>query len=184
MYKFVIDGNIGSGKTTQLNLLEARGHEVFREPVEKWPLELLYSDPERWGFLFQVIVLLTTQSRDRPNIIYERCPSSSKEVFYKVMKRQPIEDRVYNIFFDKCKWFPDTYIYIHKPAELCLKHISSRSNTGDSKITLSYLKQLEDAYRVMFDKLEVSRKYWIDGSKGVLEIHKEINTIINNDRQM
>lgn len=182
MYKYVIDGNIGSGKTTQLNLLEARGHEVFREPVEKWPLELLYSDPDRWGFLFQVIVLLTTQPKETHGIIYERCPSSSKEVFYKVMNRHPIEDSVYNMFFDKCKWFPDTYIYIHKPPSLCLTHINNRGNTGDSKITFEYLKKLDEAYRVMFDNLQVPRKYWIDGSKGVLEIHKEIITIINNGR--
>lgn len=30
--KVVIDGNIGSGKTTQLDLLEMRGYRVRREP--------------------------------------------------------------------------------------------------------------------------------------------------------
>jgi hypothetical protein len=38
--KIVIDGNIGAGKTTQLNLLESKGFKVHREPIEKWPLEL------------------------------------------------------------------------------------------------------------------------------------------------
>ena len=57
----VIGGNISSGKTTQLNFLESIGCEVKREPIEKWPLDLYYSDEERWGFLFQMIVLQTLE---------------------------------------------------------------------------------------------------------------------------
>ena len=55
MTKIVIDGNIGSGKTTQLDLLEQQGkYNIKKEPIEKWPLDLYYSDPKRWGFLFLI----------------------------------------------------------------------------------------------------------------------------------
>jgi predicted ATPase len=40
--KVVIDGNIGSGKTTQLGLLEKAGYIVRREPIDQWPLEEFY----------------------------------------------------------------------------------------------------------------------------------------------
>ena len=55
--KSVIDGNIGCGKTTQLKILENIGFNVRYEPIEDWPLDLFYSDMERWGFLFQIVVL-------------------------------------------------------------------------------------------------------------------------------
>ena len=57
MTKIVIDGNIGAGKTTQLNRIEKLGFRVVKEPIEQWPLDLFYSDPERWGFLFQMVRL-------------------------------------------------------------------------------------------------------------------------------
>jgi hypothetical protein len=41
--KIVIDGNIGSGKTTQLGLLEQKGWKLRREPIDKWP-------PQRFSF--------------------------------------------------------------------------------------------------------------------------------------
>jgi deoxyadenosine/deoxycytidine kinase len=81
--KIVIDGNIGSGKTTQLDILTNENFQVVKEPIEKWPLDLFYSDPERWGFLFQLIILQTLQCLPTDDmVIYERCPLSSKEIFW------------------------------------------------------------------------------------------------------
>jgi len=42
MPRVVIDGNIGSGKTTQLGLLEKKGWKVRRDPIDEWPLEEFY----------------------------------------------------------------------------------------------------------------------------------------------
>jgi deoxyadenosine/deoxycytidine kinase len=48
--RVVIDGNIGSGKTTQLGLLEKKGYMVRREAIHDWTLDEFYADPARWAF--------------------------------------------------------------------------------------------------------------------------------------
>jgi deoxyadenosine/deoxycytidine kinase len=57
--KIVIDGNIGAGKTTQLNFLKNMGARVFKEPIEEWPLKEFYEDPKRGIFPLQMAVLRT-----------------------------------------------------------------------------------------------------------------------------
>ena len=111
--KIVIDGNIGSGKTTQLDLLDDIGFKVKREPLNQWPLDLYYSDPERWGLLFQLLILQTLKTY--PGfMIYERSPISSRDVFWKTMKKTDLENQVYLKEFELQGWFPDVYILISK----------------------------------------------------------------------
>ena len=52
-----VAGNIGSGKTTQLDLLERKGWSVKREPIDEWPLDLFYKDKSRWALLLQMKIL-------------------------------------------------------------------------------------------------------------------------------
>lgn len=177
MPKIVIDGNIGAGKTTQLNLLERSGHGVMREPIDQWPLELFYSDPKRWGFLFQMIILDTLKIREDVSI-YERCPLSSLKVFWEILEKHPEEDRAYRSYFDKIGWSPDVYIYIATPPEKCLERIRARIQEGDSSISLEYLKTLDDKYMKMFYGLECPR-YIVDGTQTQEMIHKNILDIIN-----
>ena len=68
----IIEGNIGSGKTTLcklLELLDTTRSEVIYEPVNKWIdlvdkqdnniLKLFYSDQERYAYTFQTYAFLT-----------------------------------------------------------------------------------------------------------------------------
>ena len=77
-----IEGNIGCGKTTQLSILEKQGYSIYKEPIDKWPLDEFYQDPSRWGFLLQVVVLRTFIKGTEPISIHERSPMSSKYVFW------------------------------------------------------------------------------------------------------
>jgi deoxyadenosine/deoxycytidine kinase len=175
--KIVIDGNIGSGKTTQLNLLEKQGFRVKREPIEEWPLELYYSDPERWGFLFQMIILQSLKTV--PGfVIYERSPLSSKEVFWKVMEKTQIEDQVYTRAYEKEAWYPDVYIYIDTMPQLCYEHLKHRTQEGDGAVEYSYLKTLDSKYKEMLNEITCD-KYVINGNESIDEINKKINSIIS-----
>lgn len=175
--KIVIDGNIGSGKTTQLDLLEKQGYTVKREPIEEWPLDLYYSDPERWGFLFQMIILQSLKTV--PGfVIYERSPLSSKEVFWKVMKKTPFEDQVYTRAYEKEAWYPDVYIYIDTMPQLCYEHLKHRTQEGDGAVEYSYLKTLDSKYKEMLNEITCD-KYVINGNDSIDEINKKINSIIS-----
>lgn len=179
--KVVIDGNIGSGKTTQLNLLEQKGLSVVREPIDKWPLDLYYSDPERWGFLFQMLILQTLKTYEGFHI-YERSPLSSKEVFWKIMKKTALEDQVYQTEFQHHGWLPDIYIYISKTPELCHRHIQCRTQEGDGKVSLEYLKTLDAHYSTMISDLDRRdiTVYIVDGNMSVQDVHNKIFEIISN----
>lgn len=174
--KIVIDGNIGSGKTTQLDLLEKQGFTVQREPIEKWPLDLYYSDPKRWGFLFQMLILQTLKTV--PGfVIYERSPLSSKEVFWKIMDKTQLEDQVYKAAYEKEAWYPDVYIYIEKTPELCYEHIKKRGQEGDVAVDYNYLNTLDKKYEEMISEITCD-KYIINGNDSIEEINKKIVSII------
>lgn len=177
--RIVIDGNIGSGKTSQLDLLGTLGYKIKKEPIDQWPLELFYSDPERWGFLFQIVVLQTFDyGPDDGFTILERCPSSSKDVFWSIMNKNQVEDIAYTYEFNRHAWYPDVYIFIHKPPEMCYRHIQERTQAGDSKVSLEYLKVLDGQYEKMFETIPCKHKHRIDGSQSIQDVFKEISAII------
>lgn len=180
--KIVIDGNIGCGKTTQLNLLEDLGFRVKREPIEKWPLDLFYSDMERWGLTFQMIVLQTLTT-EKGFVVYERSPMSSRDVFWETMKKTDLEDQVYRYIFDIEGWGPDVYILINKSPKLCFTHIRDRVQEGDSGVSLEYLQTLDEKYQKMYEKMDCP-KYLIDGNKSVREVHQDIVKVVNEYHQM
>ena len=84
-FTVVVEGNIGSGKTTFLeHFVKKEVVEVVTEPVEEWRnvngrhnlLQLMYEDPSRWSHLFQSYVQLTMtknhlQKLSSPQVITE-----------------------------------------------------------------------------------------------------------------
>ena len=84
-YTIIIEGNIGSGKTTFLKPFLSAGEcgpnpitdlvEVIPEPVSKWRnlhgnnlLQLMYEDPKRWSLMFQSYVHLTMIQQHTNNL--------------------------------------------------------------------------------------------------------------------
>lgn len=176
--KIVIDGNIGCGKTTQLDLIEHRLKlKVKREPIEKWPLQTFYQDPKRWGLTFQ-LVILNTLVVDSDTCIYERCPLSSKEIFWRILEKTPLEDEVYNHAFDRQGWGPDVFIFIQKTPEMCFKHIQKRSQEGDSGVDLDYLKKIDTCYCDMYENMKC-KKYIVNGDQPAEEVYSDIKDILS-----
>lgn len=67
---FTIEGNIGCGKSTFLEVLREKFPEAvwIEEPVKDWQdlggkginmLERYYKEPTRWGFTFQIYAIFT-----------------------------------------------------------------------------------------------------------------------------
>ena len=95
---YIVEGNIGSGKTELLNILNDNINcEIIKEPVEVWQsiigdnkniLQQFYEDPVRYAYLFQTIVFKTRlQSIDHPQVksirFSERSIWTDKYVFGK-----------------------------------------------------------------------------------------------------
>ena len=149
--KIVIDGLIGAGKSTQIDILsKVTGKNVIKEPIHEWPLDLFYEDPKRWGLTMQVAVLNSYVKMKHANGILERCPESSRAVFWTNLVNTNVvtdrEDQIYQALYETHAWTPDVTIFIDKTPELCFKHIQKRKQEGDDGVTLEYIKQLHSLY--------------------------------------
>lgn len=183
--KIVIDGNIGSGKTTQLGLLEQKGWQVRREPIEEWPLEEFYKNPSRWAFLLHMKILQTLRPlRTHQAVIYERSLLSSRWVFWPVLQKQghvtPQEHATYDKFYEQYAWYPDLYIFLSKDPALGYEHVTKRGQTGDSGVTLEYMKELDAEYRKLIMKVPCKVRV-VNANRTVDEIHKEICQILSEN---
>jgi len=180
--KVVIDGNIGSGKTTQLNLLEQKRWTVQREPIDNWPLELFYKDKSRWALLLQMKILQTLQPVETKDVvIYERCLLSTRYVFWEHLLQKklvrPEENDVYCYQYDKDTWFPDLYIFLSKTPEVAFQHIKSRKQSGDSGVSLDYLRDLDVLYTRMLTNVPC-KVHVINGHQAPEEIHQQILSLL------
>jgi deoxyadenosine/deoxycytidine kinase len=174
--KIVIDGLIGAGKSTQVDILsKTLGISTIREPIDEWPLELFYSDPKRWGFLMQVAVLNSFVKLRHTDGIFERSPESTRCVFWQNLVDSGMvnstENEVFNALYDNVSWLPDITILIDKSPELCYEHIQKRTQAGDSKITLEYLKKLNSYYD---DFKKMPEVVVVDGNRSISEVSEDI----------
>jgi thymidylate kinase len=178
--KVVVDGNIGSGKTTQLGLLEKKGFVVFREPIDEWPLQEFYEDPKNGIFPLHMAILRTL--RPRGPGVYERSLLSSRWVFWEWAKTKGSapHDGTYNYFYDRHGWQPDLYIFLSKSPEKCFEAIQTRGQTGDSFVTLEYLKELDALYQKLVMKVPC-RVHILKADAPPEEIHEKILNILSHN---
>lgn len=180
--KIVIDGLIGAGKSTQVDILsKITGKSVIKEPIGDWPLELFYKDPSRWGFMMQVAVLNSYVKMKESSGIFERCPQSTHDIFWQNLVESKVVTADENTIFEKLykyhSWNPDVIIFIDKSPEKCYEHIQSRNQTGDTGVSMDYLKSLDVLYTKHFknnDKIHV-----IDGNQTIPDVTRDILKIIN-----
>jgi deoxyadenosine/deoxycytidine kinase len=189
--RIVIDGNIGSGKTTQLKLLSGT-LKVQCEPIHEWPLKLFYEDKTRWSFLLQMSILKSfllereeENEEDASIVVWERSPESSREVFWKMLSNDGTtvieEEDVYLYFYERYAWTPDLHVYIRTSPEECFRRISNRHQVGDVKIDFEYVKKVHEYYEQYIG--EKQNVLIIDGNKSSEEIHSEIVRCIPSDVQ-
>ena len=184
--RIVIDGNIGSGKTTQLNLLEQKGWKVYREPIDDWPLDLFYSDKSRWALLLQLKILQTLRPK-KGIVVYERCLLSTRHVFWEYLLQKELvheeENKVYQTQYRKDVWYPDVYIFLSKDPEIAHQHIQTRGQTGDSEVSLEYLKDLDVLYKRLVMKVPCIT-YVINANNSPEEIHSNILSLLPLDEML
>ena len=169
-FTVLIEGNIGSGKTTFLkHFSKFNNIEVITEPVEKWTnvkgsnlLQKMYEDPERWAFIFQTYVQLTmlqqhTENNDKQIKIMERSLYSARYCFVEnLFESGRIQKSEYTVLVE---WFEflttrvnevdlgvDLIVYLRTSPEKAMERIQSRSRGEESLIPMIQVKNLHDLY--------------------------------------
>jgi len=176
-----IEGNIGSGKSTIVEILkksfENNSNIIFlQEPVDEWSeikdkegqtiLSKFYENQEKYSFVFQMmayisrLTLLKNTIRANPDsiIVTERCLNTDRYVFAKMLydsgKMEDIEYTVYLKWFDE---FNELYnnqkmIYMKTDPAICFERIQKRDRNGESQISLDYLEQCHLYHENMINK--------------------------------
>lgn len=163
---FIIEANIGAGKTTIIKELgKIDNIEIIPEPVDKWLsikddmgvnlLQHFYENMKGKSYMFQSMVFKTRMeaidvAQDKPLRIVERSIWTDRYIFGKMCiddkMMSSIEIECYKYWF---KWlsrrFPvktDGIIYIRCSPKKCLERINGRGRNEESAIPLEYLEKL------------------------------------------
>lgn len=168
---YILEGNIGAGKSTFLSLLQKHipNLEVLTEPVGAWNqknygqslLENFYKDTPRWAYTLETLTMIC-RSRDHmqeqrnknPNRVLERSIYSGHYCFaqnsYESGCMTDIEWKIYNewanfLIHDRCSP-PLGFIYLRANASVCYTRVQKRNRESEKSLSLDYLKQVEERH--------------------------------------
>ncbi len=164
-----ISGNIGSGKTSLVEMLSSRlGYEPFFERIDNPYLDSFYQDMARWSFNLQMSVLSkkTLQVKEimdsKNDIIQDRTIFEEAYVFVRNLNRMGLmstqDYELYMTFFDLLAAGirrPDIIVYLKASIPTLISQIRRRGREYEMGIQPEYLEGLNELY-----------DDWIDGYDG------------------
>lgn len=168
---YIVEGNIGAGKSTFLKLLEKNLPQapVALEPLQNWQstiygqslLTNFYEDPKRWAYTLETLTMmcrvrehLNDQTSEHKNKIIERSIYSGHYAFaynsYESGFMTDLEWRVYNEWFNflipnKCK-APLGFIYLKVDPNIAYQRLKKRNRAAEKTISLKYLRQIHERH--------------------------------------
>lgn len=166
-----IEGNIGAGKSTFINILKEKieNCDTVDEPVEMWKkiidvdnkniLQKFYEDMSRWAYSFQNVVCITRIIKIQDAIInsskqilfLDRSMGTDKYIFEKMLYDDKIinemEHTMYNLWCDLYEKYINNnnnifYIYLKCDPKISLNRIKKRGRCEEESISLEYLEKI------------------------------------------
>ena len=156
-----VEGNIGSGKTTLVNMLSKHyGWKPQFEAVVSNPyLDDYYKDIKRWSFNMEVFFLkerfrnLLEISQSSDTIIQDRSIYEGVYVFMaNNFKMGNLDERDYITYMELFEQmtdvvkYPDLMIYLRSSVPHLVKNIQKRGRDYEQQIPLEYLENLNELY--------------------------------------
>ena len=162
----VIEGNIGSGKTTLVNrIAKDFGARKLLEGFEDNPfLPKFYEDREKFAFPLEMSFLADRYNQLKNNIREFELFSSFLVSDYYFMKslifaqntlsrdEYLLYERFFTIIYDKLPK-PDLYVYLHADVDKLLQNIKKRGRDYERNIDPDYLEKIRAGYFSFFKKL-------------------------------
>ena len=198
----VVQGNIGSGKSTFVEKLKARYNTrndicFLQEPVNEWLtikdkqgvniLENYYKDQPKYAFMFQIMEYISRltilkraiESNQYKYIITERCLNTDRNVFCKMLYDDGlIEDigyQIYNKWFDEFINFENVdyiHVYLKTDPQVSKKRVDIRARVEET-IPIEYLTKCHEYHDRWL--LTTDQKVVIIDSNQDIEINPNID---------
>ena len=166
---FIVEGNIGAGKSTFLTMLQATCPtlKIVQEPVHNWSserygkslLEEFYTKPARWAFTLETFAMLARsldhvkqQRGVTDNVVMERSIYSGHYCFafndlasgyFNEIEWEVYTQWVNFIMYQQCKP-PRGFIYLRSNPETCHTRMHKRSRSGEELVSLAYLRNIHE----------------------------------------
>jgi deoxyguanosine kinase len=192
MSVYFVEGNIGTGKSTFLTMIEKCYPErcqVIYEPVDTWTsfrdkegvniLGHFYRDPKRYAYTFQNIAFISKIEKlaeidtTKQFVFIERSIWSDKNIFAKNCHMSglmnDIEHQVYLRWFD---WIeanakkPDVlnFLYLKCSPETSHRRVNIRGREEETGISLDYLREIHERH-----------EEWLSVEKNVTVLDAELD---------
>ena len=164
MTRITIDGNICSGKTHYLKLLEKDYKVHHDEPFKKSDITKKFAlDSKRYSLgyhLRQLQNCLDSTYKSNEIHIFESSPYSFKNIYGELLLEKGEFDvdeyKIYEKYVDSYGWVPDVIIYLFCNPIVCYE----RHNLLGSGISLNYIKDLHLRYEIVYDELNCPVKLY------------------------
>jgi deoxyadenosine/deoxycytidine kinase len=175
---YILEGNIGVGKSTLLKKLKENlpELEVLTEPVNNWAdqifgqslLENFYKETSRWAYTLENLAMIhrvkdhiEIQNKNNSNIVLERSIYSGHYCFarnsFQNGHLNQIEWEVYekwiNFLHSNCQP-PKGFIYLKANPETCISRIRKRNRLSEKSLTLAYIRQIDEWHEKFLMKKE------------------------------
>ena len=189
---FIIEGNIGAGKSTFLKMLKKYLNiQAVVEPHEQWQdvgdghnlLDHFYKDTKRWAYTFQsyafVSRIMNQQAHARINPflvqMLERSVFSDRYCFayncYELGYMNALEWKIYKEWFS---WLVGTYmaqpngfIYLRTKPNICYDRLKKRNRPEEAQVSLEYITRIHEKH-----------EKWLIEKEGIALVLKEVPVLI------
>lgn len=163
----VIEGNIGAGKTTLVEMLaNAYNARVILEQFADNPfLPKFYKDPERYSFTLELSFLAARYKQLNKELTVQDLsqPISIADYYFiksLIFAKGTLQDdeyalyrQIFNITYTQLPK-PDLYVYLHREPDKLLAQITKRGRDYEANIEASYLSTIQENYFSFFKTVD------------------------------
>ncbi|HON18508.1 MAG TPA: deoxynucleoside kinase [Salinivirgaceae bacterium] len=155
---YVIEGNIGAGKTSLVEILSKKHNAkaVYEQFADNPFLPKFYANPEKYAFPLELSFLTARYSQFKndlnPDIF---SPFIISDYYFPkslIFARKTLADdefalykQIFDIIYLQLPR-PTLYVYLHRPVDELLENIKRRGREFETYITAEYLSSIEESY--------------------------------------
>jgi len=176
---YIVEGNIGVGKSTFLDLIKQLDAtiDIIPEPKENWAnqqygqslLANFYKNPQRWAYTIETLAMVCRaqdhvqeQKNTNPRRVFERSIYSGHYCFalndYENGYLSDLEWQIYHKWIDfllkqHCK-APLGFIYLKAEPEVCFERMVKRSRKSELNLSLDYMRNIHNRHAAFLEEKE------------------------------